>query len=54
MRVLFAISILAFAALLWASIAIVQHVRRARRQRVDLLRSNSSNSQQTSPSRSHF
>jgi hypothetical protein len=54
MRVLFAISILAFAALLWASIAIVRHVRRARRQRVELLRSTSSNSSTTSPNRSHF
>jgi len=33
MRILFAISILAFIALLWASIAIVQHVRRQRRRR---------------------
>lgn len=33
MRVLFAISILAFAALLWACIAIVQHVRKVRTAR---------------------
>jgi hypothetical protein len=32
MRVLFSISILALIALLWASIAIVRHVRQARRQ----------------------
>ena len=32
MRVLFGISIMAFLALLWASIAIAQHVRQARRR----------------------
>jgi hypothetical protein len=31
MRVLFCISILAFAALLWASFAMARHVRQARR-----------------------
>jgi hypothetical protein len=33
MRTLFAISIIALLALLWASISIAQHVRRARRRR---------------------
>jgi hypothetical protein len=32
MRVLFAISIVAFVALLWATVAIVQHIRGARRR----------------------
>jgi hypothetical protein len=33
MRVLFAISVVALAALLWASIAIVQHVNKVRQTR---------------------
>ena len=37
MRFLFTISVLALAALLWASAAIVQHVRRSRRRRRQLL-----------------
>lgn len=33
MRVLFAILVVAFAGLLWATIAIAQHIRRARRRK---------------------
>jgi hypothetical protein len=33
MRILFLISVVAFAALVWASISIAQHIRRARRRR---------------------
>jgi hypothetical protein len=33
MRVLFAISVIAFAALVWASLSIAQHIRRASRRR---------------------
>lgn len=36
MRVLFCISVLALVALLWASFAMVRHVRRARRRPGDL------------------
>jgi hypothetical protein len=37
MRVLFAISLVALIALLWASVSIATHIRRARRRRRELL-----------------
>jgi hypothetical protein len=40
MKTLFAISIVALLALLWASFSMAQHVRRARRRRRDLRESN--------------
>jgi hypothetical protein len=49
MRVLVAISILAFLALLWASIAIFQHIRRAQRRRRRSLESSDTNLSPTPP-----
>jgi len=51
MRVLLAISILAFLALLWASIAIFRHIRRAQRRRRRALEASASNLNPAPPDR---
>jgi len=51
MRVLVAISILAFLALLWASIAIFRHIRRAHRRRRRFLESSQGNLNPVAPDR---